>query len=336
MPLTDLQIATLVERYAREQDRFEKMASTVARHISTRLRRATIPHVPTFRSKDPESFGGKLSRDRKKHDFVAFEREFAPAVLDLAGVRIMLYRPNDVAATCATIEDLFVVPPEERYRKDHTSPDGYQARHRVITLRDEQIENDPALANLRDVPCEVQVVTIGDHIWNELEHDIIYKTPNGKPTAVQDTLLETLRTQLNGVGDSVKRLMDATDKQREENDAPIESPEDLRHGLRTRSGVALVGDFDRLLQLLSAVLREVTPAVLHKLPLGSSELTSAGALLTSAGSQVVANDLALVVAALWPQYGADFLEVVKSWRGKPGPLSRIVRALDKATLEGKI
>lgn len=249
---------------------------------------------------------------------------------------MMLYRPNDVAPTCATVEELFVIPDEGRHRKDHMRPDGYQAHHRVVNLRDEQIENDPALANLRGVPCEVQVVIIGDHIWNELEHDIIYKTPHGQPTDVQDALLKTLRTHLNGVGDSVKRLMEATDKQREENDAPIESPEDLRHGLRLRCGIALVGDFDRLLQLLSAVLREVTPTVLHNLPLNARDLASAQSLLVTAGNPVASDDLALVVAALWHQYGADFLEVVRSWPGKPGPLSRIVRALDKVASEGKI
>lgn len=337
MALTELQIATLVERYTRERDRFEKMAATVTRHLSTRLRRApAVPHVPTFRSKDSESLHGKLTRDQTKHEFITFEREFGPALLDLAGVRMLLYRPRDVEPTCAIIEELFVVPDDERFRKNYASPDGYQARHRVVTLRDEQIESDPALANLRGVPCEIQVVTIGDHIWNELEHDITYKTPHGRPTSEQNAYLKMLRTQLDGVRESVNDLMEATDKQRAENLALIESPEDLHHALKVRCGRGLVGDFDRLLQLLSGVLREVTPAALHKLPLADEDLNGAQELLEKAGQLTGANDLALVVAALWRLYGRDFVEVVRSWRGKPGPLSKLVRTMDKAATKAKI
>ena len=38
----------------------------------------------------------------------------------------------------------------------------------------------------------------------------------------------------------------------------------------------------------------------------------------------------LVVAALWEDLGPEFEKVVKSWPGKPGPVSRAVRALAQA------
>ena len=76
------------------------MATIVGRRLSGQLRSAAIPHVPTFRAKDPESLRGKLARDRHKHELASFEREFAPSILDLAGVRIMLYRPADEDPTC--------------------------------------------------------------------------------------------------------------------------------------------------------------------------------------------------------------------------------------------
>lgn len=135
MALTDLQIASLVQRYTRERDRFEKLASTVARRLSTRLRAAAIPHVPTFRSKDPDSLGLKLARDSEKHDFLRFEADFAPSIRDLAGVRILLYRPRDVDPTCSLVEDTFLVPTTKDFRRDYSSADGYRARHRVVALR---------------------------------------------------------------------------------------------------------------------------------------------------------------------------------------------------------
>ena len=179
-------------------------------------------------------------------------------------------------------------------------------------------------------------MTLGDHVWNELEHDIIYKTPLGRPTEAQDALLKTLRTQLDGIRETVNRLMDATERQRAENLAVIEFPEDLRQALRVCSGRTFVGDFARMLKLLGAVLREVTPAELHKLPLESVELDYGQARIATAGMSVTAEDLTIVVGALWPLHGPDFVEVVKTWPGKPGQITRVVRALNEAQEQGKL
>lgn len=336
MALTDLEIVSLVERYKRERDRFEKLATMVSRRLSARLWAAAIPHVPTFRSKDPASLRNKLARESGAYEFDRFKTEFSPSIKDLAGVRVLLYRPRDVEPTCALIEELFLVPVPREFRKDHTNPDGYQARHRVAALRPEDIDADPTAENLRFTPCEIQVVTISDHIWNELEHDIRYKTPHGRPSEVQGVLLETLRRQLSLVGGTVVQLMDATDQQRANASAPIESPEDLRRALEVRTGRTLVGDFEGLLDLLSVVLRELTRTELDHLPLSSRDLDAAVSLLERAGQSAPPERLGLVIGALWPLYGIDFMEIVKGWPGRPGPVSRLVRALDKAGREGKI
>lgn len=336
LALTPLQIVALVERYKRERDRFEKLATVISRRLSARLFAAAIPHVPTFRSKDPDSLHNKLARESDKHEITRFERDFAPCVKDLAGVRVLLYRPRDVEPTCAIIEELFLVPQPAEFRRDHVTSDGYQARHRVACLRMEDVDADPMAANLRWTPCEIQVVTIADHIWNELEHDIVYKTPHGGPTEVQKAWLKTLRDQLNLVGGTVVKLMDATDQQRAEVSAPIESPEDLRRALEARTERRLAGDFDGLLDLLSGVLREVTATELHRLPLSSADLDGAASLLERIGQDAPSERLGLVIGALWPLYGVEFTEIVKAWPGRPGPVSRLVRALDRAAKDGKI
>ena len=326
----------LVEKYTRERDRFEKLSAFISRQLSAALRNASVPHVPTYRSKDPASLQGKLVRDRDEHDFALLEREFAPGLLDLAGVRILLYRPRDIMPACATIAELFTVPDGEPFRRDHENPIGYQARHRVVMLKDDQIGLEPAFANLRHIPCEIQVATIGDHIWNELEHDIKYKTPHGQPTEGQTAFLQSLRTQLDGVRSTVNRLMDATERQRAENATSIESADAVQLALRTRSERLLAGDFDRLLDLLDGVLREVTAQELHKLPLGAAELGAAQTMLERTGIAISENDVGLVVAALWHHYGEEFVEAVNGWAGRPGRLKRLIRDLDRAKNEGRL
>ncbi len=319
-----------MERYAQERDRFEKMASTASRHLSAALRDAAVPHVPTFRAKSPESFRGKLERNVEKYELKSFEREFGPTVLDLAGVRALLYRPADADVVCKTIEDLFVVPDGDRFRRHHDNQEGYQAHHRVVQLSVDMLAADPRLANLDGVYCEIQVVTIGDHIWNELEHDIKYKTPDGNPSELQTGLLRVLRTQLNATRGTVAQLMEETDRRRQENLSRIETPEDLQYALRARSGRFLRGDLARLLELLEKVLREVTPAELQRLALGPDDIEAATRRLGVVGLSVDEDDPVLVVAALWEDLGPEFEKVVKSWPGKPGPVSRAVRALAQA------
>jgi ppGpp synthetase/RelA/SpoT-type nucleotidyltranferase len=311
------------------------MASTVARHLSAGLRAATIPHLSTFRAKDGDSLSAKLTRDREKHDPTSFEREFAPSILDLAGVRIMLYRPQDQDATCEVIERLFMVPTEPRFRRNFTEPNGYLARHRVAMLRNEMLAADPSLLNLDGVYCEIQVVTFGDHIWNELEHDIRYKTPTGNPSVEQVRLLRVLREQLNAVRTSVEELMEATENQKLANLTSIDSPEDLSEVLKSRTGRRLRGDFFGLFRLLTAALAPLTRADIDKLPLDEDSLLAASGRLKLTELKDP-DDVSLVISALWLNYADDFLEIARSWRGRPGPVARTLQALELARDQGRI
>jgi ppGpp synthetase/RelA/SpoT-type nucleotidyltranferase len=334
--LSDLQVSTLVERYRRERDRYEKLAAFVARLLSRGLHAANIPHVPTFRSKTPTSLRGKLIREGDEYVFESLETELSNTLKDLAGVRILLYRPSDVDTTCGLVADLFeLAGPTERFAKDFLAADGYQARHRVVRLRDEHLVLEPMHANLERVPCEIQIVTIADHLWNELEHDIVYKTPHGKPTAEQRSLLKVLRDQANAVRTTVAELMGATERHRSESLSTIESGRDLDDVLKRITKNRFQGDFERLLELLEAVMRDVTPLGLEEV-LAPGSIETGRQLLAASTINVAEDSVEILVAALWSKYGADFSEVVRSWPGRRGPISRVVLALAKDPAEATL
>ena len=337
MSLTELQIHKLVEKYIREQDRFEKMAEIVSRYLSARLRALAMPHMVTFRSKSPDSLRGKLTKNKGKHAFTLFDGEFTPAILDLAGVRILLYRPQDIEPACREIESLFALPEGQRYRRDHEHTEGYQARHRVVALRDEMMEGDPRLSNLQGVHCEVQVVTLANHIWNELEHDIVYKTPTGQPSSEQTGLLQTLRDQMTVIEKSVARLMEATERQRASNLASIESPQDLQQALKVRCARTIKGDFERLLELLVGAMSDVTPANLAKLPLSGNDLDAAVMKAANLeGGNMKGDEVEAVIVALWDMFGKEFVDIVDHWRGPRNRIRRLVHALNDATESGTL
>jgi hypothetical protein len=217
---------------------------------------------------------------------------------------------------------------QDRHRKDKNDPDGHRVRHRVVYIRAEDLASDPLLDNLGELPCEIQVVTLADHIWAELEHDIQYKTPSGSPSDEQKALLGALRSELDPVLRTVEKLMDATEKQRVVNLAIIDSGRDLEEALFHQTEVRFEGDFEKLLVLLTEALPEVSRSDLDKLPLSPVELDRARDKLSEAGLTVGDNAVEVVVAALWDPYGSDFLDTVGSWLGRPGSLKKAVIALN--------
>src|SRR3954466_13673318 len=50
----------------------------------------------------------------------------------------------------------------------------------------------------------------------------------------------------------------------------------------------------------------------------------------------IAEDLGIVVGALWKPYGTESGETVRAWPGRPRPSSRLVRALEAARKEATI
>jgi ppGpp synthetase/RelA/SpoT-type nucleotidyltranferase len=336
--LSALEIVQLVDRYQRERDRFEKMAAVVSDRLSTELRANAVRHLPTFRAKDATSLQRKLQDMAATKTVADFDPEFAPTIADLAGVRIMLYDRDDESRTCDIIQRVFVLPSDPRCKKDFLTGDGYRALHRIITLPNNVVRQRPeVLGNLAEVWCEIQVVTLADHIWNELEHDIVYKTPDGSASREQTALLGSLRSEVDSVCSTVRRVVDATVHRKAENRAAIETAEDLSAVLSTLAGRRLSGNHSDLLRLLTGTLTEVTPAQLEELPLRRPDLDAAQTRLTNAGLTVGgAGDVGLVVTALWDGLGVDFIEVTGHWPGRRGAMAHLLRRIENAAAAGRI
>jgi hypothetical protein len=226
---------------------------------------------------------------------------------------------------------MFLVPADQRYRKNHDDPKGYCARHRVATLREEALRNE--LRNLTGVHCEIQVTTIIDHIWNEPEHDIRYKSATGAPSAEQSAYLRSLRAQLNAEDDTVTALTQATNEEIARKEQPLQAADELRRALETMHGRSLRGDFSRLFDILTKTHRSITRALLETIALKRGDFDVARAeleRLTVADPQPV-DDVAAFVVALWPDYGSDILEIVPFWTEPPASLTRLISLLKART-----
>ncbi len=264
MPLSDRDILELVDRYRFERQGFERVAAEVVRIMADRLSERAIRNIPTWRAKRPESFERKFRRreERDTRSMADFSAGLSPPLKDLAAARFLLYQEKDVESATAAIREVFQTdrwPP-----KTHRTSGGYSADHLFVDLsRVHGQESD--FTDVRYVPCEVQICSITSHIWNELEHDIRYKQPDGEPDEAQHELLGSLHRELQLAAQGVVHLMTRTEKRRAKNLLGISSAESLRIYLENRLARPVAGDFAGLLSLLSRLRDPLTPATLDNL-----------------------------------------------------------------------
>ena len=179
----DMNIDEVIRQYASKQrDAYRLLSEKTKEFLSSLLRsKSIVPHSITSREKDPEELREKITREGEVPD--------APinCINDLAGVRIIAYFKSDV--------DKIVPLIEKEFRVDHTcssdkrlSSDpahfGYASVHFVVKFRSEMLKL-PEYALFNKMKCEIQVRTILQHAWAEIEHDIVYKSPAEIPFRVR-------------------------------------------------------------------------------------------------------------------------------------------------------
>ena len=98
-------------------------------------------------------------------------------ITDLAGVRIITYFPDTLAQVDRMLVDEFEII--EKSNKGATLLQeerfGYQSIHYLVKLKGERARL-AEYRNLKDGVVEIQIRTILQHAWAEIEHDIQYKS----------------------------------------------------------------------------------------------------------------------------------------------------------------
>jgi ppGpp synthetase/RelA/SpoT-type nucleotidyltranferase len=172
-----------VSAYASElQPKYRQFASKVQELIITILKaNSIVPHSVTCREKSVESLKEKITRSGKSYYHPLDE------ITDLAGVRIITYFPKDVDAIVPVLEKEFSIDKEnsaDKRQSNDPSAFGYASVHLVVQLSKERLALTEYMA-YTDMKCEIQVRTILQHAWAEIEHDIIYKSNEEIPSQLR-------------------------------------------------------------------------------------------------------------------------------------------------------
>lgn len=105
-------------------------------------------------------------------------------VTDLLGIRIICYFSDDLDRICKELLNHFIIDREHSVDKRKglsVSEFGYMAIHGVFSLK----QDGTIPEELLEHKFEIQIKTVLQHAWAEIEHDLGYKSEYGIPAEIR-------------------------------------------------------------------------------------------------------------------------------------------------------
>lgn len=170
----------LVADYDDKRETYNSFAKTVSDLIERLMAAKNISHHSiSFRCKTKESLERKVDI---KQSYEALED-----ITDLAGVRIITHFADDVDVVASMVESEFKVDKVNSIDKRAAlDPDrfGYLSLHYVVSLKKER-DTLQEYSAFKSLKLEIQIRSILQHTWAEIEHDIGYKSSVEVPRGIR-------------------------------------------------------------------------------------------------------------------------------------------------------
>ena len=206
-----------VDVYQGLQGLYADFAGAVYAILDTCIRNATISvHSIQPRAKTVDSFGEKAQTPSDEDpNHPKYERPLEE-ITDLAGVRVITYFLN----TEADIDQIITAEFEVVEKTDRTEVLrreerlGYHSVHYLVRLKRNR-HRLPEYGRFAGLVAEIQVRTVLQHAWAEIEHDIQYKSTIALPTEIRRRfmtlagLLEIADKEFQAIHDDSSRLQEA-------------------------------------------------------------------------------------------------------------------------------
>lgn len=162
----------ILEDYDKKCDLYESFTEKMHTLIEELLKENGISvHSVTCRIKDRDKLEEKVRKSEDKY-------EKLEDITDISGLRIITYFSDDVDFVAEIINKEFVIDTYNSIDKReimHSDQFGYLSLHYVVSLNKER-EKLTEYKRFKDCKCEVQIRSILQHAWAEIEHDMGYKT----------------------------------------------------------------------------------------------------------------------------------------------------------------
>lgn len=168
------------EWYKNHKDLYSACANTIERLINTLLKEEEIPyHSIQSRIKTEESFINKCLNEKYQNPI--------SEITDVCGLRIITYTKKNVEEIRRIIEDTFQIDTVNSIDKAEQMSDdqvGYLSIHYIASLKRDRTKL-PEYHSYENIMFEIQIRTLLQHAWAEIEHDRNYKFSGELPRKIK-------------------------------------------------------------------------------------------------------------------------------------------------------
>ncbi|MCX7571592.1 (p)ppGpp synthetase [Tumebacillus sp. DT12] len=214
---------TILDEYQRDHGLYSDFTQKLDGLIRELLKQKGVRvHSITSRAKDPGSLQGKLNSANGKYSSLR-------QITDLAALRIITYYNDEVDAIAEIMEQEFEIDSDNSVDKRKTlDPDrfGYLSLHYVGQLPAKRLELTE-YARFEGLKFEIQIRSILQHTWAEIEHDMGYKSEHAVPKDIRRSfsrlagLLELADIEFARIREQLTEYEQAVPKQIDEKPAEV-------------------------------------------------------------------------------------------------------------------
>lgn len=165
-------LSTLIQQYDEQKEIYKSLTEkTTSLIIDLLIEQGVQIHSISSRLKDRESLIKKIDRGADKYINLK-------DITDISGIRVITYFDDDVNKIAKIIEDEFKIDSENTIdKKASMDPDrfGYLSLHYVCSFSVRRCKL-AEYKRFRSYKFELQIRSILQHAWAEIEHDLGYKS----------------------------------------------------------------------------------------------------------------------------------------------------------------
>ena len=162
----------VLTQYDQQRKKYERFAREVEHQLRCILEEEGIVcNAITSRVKERDSLTQKIDVKSDKYKSLS-------EVTDIARIRIITYYDSDVERAAKIVEREFCVDKENSINKrEALGPEkfGYCSVHYVVSMNEDRLKL-PENRGYAGIKCEIQIRTVLQHAWAEIEHDLGYKS----------------------------------------------------------------------------------------------------------------------------------------------------------------
>lgn len=202
-----------VAKYQEQRHLYQAFANTVRGILTEALRTDRIQAASVEpRAKSVESFGEKASKPSESDPEQPRYPDPLSEITDLAGVRVITFFPKTAEEAGNLVRREFeVLEFDDKAALLDDDRLGYKSVHFLVKLASSRLSL-PEYSRYKDLVCELQIRTVLQHAWAEIQHDIQYKTASTIPSRIRQRftalagLLEIADREFQAIQDEDARM----------------------------------------------------------------------------------------------------------------------------------